>query len=277
MSSDGSGYAQAAGAVAVAAIQASIATSVANKQYNIGDRQLKIAEFLNDTWKVNHLPCELKLLAEVCAEPTYVPKYDMVSLRASNDVAIAFGRSKADARRNMSVYSVGGFQALERQFGVGQALAEADAIAAARRREDGRADIKKQQSIENRHRAAALGRGMLDQSGGAMKAASAAFSTGGSTIASAVNSGAQLMGWLSRRNFDSGNTRTVNDTPDGPNGAQGALAYVSRNGFIPDTQTIPTGATWQGVSGKPSTYAGDTMDAGEGSMIPEDNPPPIGE
>lgn len=198
------GVAQAVAAIAVAAIQASVAKGVADKQYDIAKKQLAIAQFVQDTWKTNHLPCELKLLAEVCAEPLYVPQYNLVTARAGNDAAIAFSKQRTEIRRKLSIYSVGSFQALERQMGIAEALVTTDAVAAARRREDGRAELKKQQRIENQNRAVALGRNLLDQSGSAMRAAAAGYSAGGSTIASAVNSGAQLLGYLSERNFGAG-------------------------------------------------------------------------
>lgn len=196
---DGSGYAQAAAAVVVAAIQGAVAYNISNKQYDIAKKQMALAQFLQDTWKFNHLPCELRLLAEVCAEPLYVPQYNLVTARAGNDAAIAFSKQRSEIRRKLSIYAVGGFQALERQMGVAEALVTVDAVAAARRREDGRADIKKQQRIENEHRAIALGRGLLDQSGSAMRGAEAATNTAGSTVASAVNSGAALLGYLGGR------------------------------------------------------------------------------
>lgn len=203
------GVAQAVAAVAVAGIQAAVAKSVADKQYDIAKKQLAIAVFVQDTWKVNHLPCELKLLAEVCAEPLYVPQYNMVTARAGNDAAIAFSKQRAEIRRKLSIYSVGSFQALERQMGIAEALVTTDAVAAARRREDGRAELKKQQRIENQNRAVALGRGLLDQSSGGMRAAAAGYSSGGATIASAMNSGAQLLGYLSERNFNNKGGKTV--------------------------------------------------------------------
>lgn len=198
------GVAQAVAAVAVAGIQAAVAKSVADKQYDIAKRQLAIAVFVQDTWKNNHLPCELKLLSEVCAEPMYVPQYSLVTARAGNDVAIAFSKQRAEIRRKLSIYGVGSFQALERQMGVAEALVTTDAIAAARRREDGRADIKKQQRLDNQQRAVALGRGLLDQSASAMRGAEASYATGGATIASAVNSGAQLLGYLAGRDTSTG-------------------------------------------------------------------------
>ena len=205
------GIAQAVAAVAVAVIQADSARKIANKQFDIANKQLAIAVFVQDTWKTNHLPCELKLLAEVCAEPAYVPQYSMVTARASNDAAIAFSKQRTEIRRKLSIYSVGSFQALERQMGIAEALVTADAIAAARRREDGRAELKKQQRIENQNRAVALGRNLLDQSGSAMRAAAAGYSTGGSTVASAMNSGAQLLGYLAGRDNPSGGGRSGGD------------------------------------------------------------------
>ncbi len=205
--SDVSGYgaiSQAISALAVATLQAIVAYNVSNKQFSIAKRQMEIAEFTQGVWKTNHLPVELRLLAEMAAIPIYTPKYDLVTTRATNDVAIAFGRTKADTRRNMSPYCVGSFQALERQFSIGQALAEADSIATARRREDGRKDIKDQMRVDNIIRAQALGRGLLDTSGSAMRGAAEAAERGGATIASALNSGAAMLGYMGRRDTNPG-------------------------------------------------------------------------
>lgn len=248
MASDGSGYAQAAASVGVASIQAAVAYNVANKQYDLAKRQVAISEFVQDTWKTNHLPCELKLLAELCGKPKYVPAYDLVTSRASNDVAIALGKSRQEMRRNMSVYCIGTMVAAERQITVSQALLEADAIASARRREDGRADLKEQQSIDNRFKVAAVGRNLLDTSGAGIKAAMAGYASGGSTIASAMNSGAQLLGYLSKRNFNAG--RGVQDMQEDPTSVvQAAIARQEQQGYkldMPDiTGTPPTGVTGQ--------------------------------
>ena len=237
------GVAQAAAAVAVAVIQAGVAKGVADKQYDIAKKQLAIAQFVQDTWKTNHLPCELKLLAEVCAEPMYVPQYDMVTARAGNDVAIAFSKQRTEIRRKLSVYSVGSFIALERQMGIAEALVTTDAIASARRREDGRAELKKQQRIENQNRAVALGRNLLDQSGSAMRAAAAGYSAGGSTIASAVNSGAQLLGYLSERNFNNRDGKTKLYDTESPERRSGAVSYLPDAPLAHVTGVPPTNIT----------------------------------
>ena len=155
-----------------------------------------------------------------------MPQYDMVTARAGNDVAIAFSKQRTEIRRKLSVYSVGSFIALERQMGIAEALVTTDAIASARRREDGRAELKKQQRIENQNRAVALGRNLLDQSGSAMRAAAAGYSAGGSTIASAVNSGAQLLGYLSERNFNNRDGKTKVYDTESPERRPGAVSYI---------------------------------------------------
>lgn len=270
---DGSGYAQAAASVGVAAIQAVVATNVANKQYDIAKKQIGMAEFVQDTWKANHLPCELKLLAEVCAKPSYVPAYDMVTLRASNDAAIAFGKSRQDMRRSASPYCIGVIAAAERQITVSQALVEADAIASARRREDGRADLKEQQSIDNRFKVAAIGRNLLDQSSSGYKAAAAGYASGGSTIASALNSGAQLLGYLSQRNFGAGQ-RALRDTQDDP--TQYVQDAIGRQGmgYTKDMDGARVnGSTNPPVTGSPLGQAGVSSDpnAGVGWASTEDD------
>lgn len=252
------GVAQAAAAVAVAAVQASVAKSVADKQYDIAKRQLALAVFVQDTWKTNHLPCELKLLAEICAEPLYVPQYNLVTARAGNDAAIAFSKQRAEIRRKLSIYAVGSFQAMERQMGIAEALVTTDAVAAARRREDGRADIKKQQRLDNEHRAVALGRGLLDQSASGMRGAAATFSTGGATVASALNSGAQLLGYLAERNFGAGKgaakTFQYSERDNaGPGDRAGTVGYIQGV-----TQPV-TGNNFQEVSGQNTRRAGDPV------------------
>lgn len=255
MASDGSGYAQAAASVGVASIQAAVAYNVANKQYDLAKRQVAIAEFVQDTWKTNHLPCELKLLAEVCSKPKYVPAYDLVTSRASNDVAIAFGKARQDMRRNMSVYCIGSLVAAERQITVSQALLESDAVASARRREDGRADLKEQQSIDNRFKVAAIGRNLLDTSGSGFKAAAAGYASGGSTIASALNSGAQLLGYLSQRNFSAGQ-RNVQDMQEDPTAVvQAAIARQGQQGYTIDPPVV-TGTSSTAVTGQPLVNPG---------------------
>ena len=212
--SDGSGYAQAAAAVAVAGIQAAVAKSVADKQYDIARKQQARADKLHSVWESSYLPIELRQMAELAAKPAYVPRYDLIVQRATTDVAVNFSKARAEARRNMSVYGMGAMQALEREIVVAQGLATADAVAAGRRREDGRADMKEQQRVDNIHRAVALGRGMLDQSGSASRLAAQAVEAGGSTIASAMNSGAKLLGYLWNRDPNAGAIRrAVNDMP----------------------------------------------------------------
>ena len=255
---DGSGYAQAVASVGVATIQALIAKNIADKQYAIAKTQMAIAQFVQDTWKYKHLPYELKLLAEVCTEPAYKAQYDLVTVRAGNDVAIAFSKSRAEQRRNMSIYAVGGFVALERQMGVAEALASTDAIAAARRREDGRVDIKKQQRIENQHRAIAMGRGLLDQSGAAMRAAAIGYSTGGATIAGAANSAGQLLGYLAGRDKSTG--KTYDGEAINPSGASG-VATLGAQAYSGDRQ-VTNGETPTGVTGKDLDKVGITSTNG---------------
>jgi len=254
----GGTYATAVASLGIAVIQAAVASDVARKQNNIANKQLGLAEFVQNTWKSNHLPVELKLLAEMSAIPLYVPKYDLATVRATNDVAIAFGRTKADTRRNMSPYCIGSFQALERQFSIGQALAEVDAVATARRREDGRKDIKDQQRVENIVRAGALGRGLLDTSGAAMRAAAVAYESGGSTIASALNSGGALLGYLVNRDENAGKRRTGGSN-DWDRGSGSNMKFASDRVSANPTayETSPTsGSVGYDVDGGPKGGVG---------------------
>lgn len=249
------GVPQAAAAVSVAAIQSAVAYNVANKQYGIAKEQNARSQELHDAWRTNHLPAELRLLSELMAKPAYVPQYQTVSARASNDVATAFGKSRAEARRNMPIYCVGGLVAIERQLATAQALVEADAITSARAREDGRADLKEQQLIDNKARMVALGRGLLDQSGAAARSATAGMAAGGATVASAVNSAGQMLGYLSTRNFDAGRQPPAREDP-----TQGVTDFIQRNGVAGyqkmDEPMNITGFVNPPVTGKELTQPG---------------------
>lgn len=191
---DVGGAAKAAAAVAVASIQAAVAYDIARRQNNIADRSTKLAERTHNTWLENHLPCELKALAAACAAAVYSPQYAIATTRAQTDVELAFARQRQEMRRSTSAYCVGSLLSFEREYATTKAMARVDAVAEARRREEGRAITEDQRAQDNRFRLIALGRGLLSQSDAASRLAAQALNSSGVTIASAVNSGAQLLG-----------------------------------------------------------------------------------
>lgn len=221
---DAGATARAAASITVAAIQAAVAYDVARKQNNVADRATKIAEKTHNTWLDNHLPCELKALAAACQAAVYSPQYSIATARAQTDVELAFSRQRQEMRRATSAYCVGSLLSFEREFAVAKALGRVDAVAEARRREEGRAITEDQRAQDNRFRLISLGRGLLSQSDSASRLAAQALNSSGVTIASAVNSGAQLLGDALYRDTGGSSTKALP-------GADGFIG--GRGGFTP--------------------------------------------
>lgn len=88
---------QALQTVAFGILQYASADRTADLQYDIADRQMRIAEEEYARYKEHYVPCEDALNAEICALELPVAEYDLYADRATRDVRREF----SDARRRL--------------------------------------------------------------------------------------------------------------------------------------------------------------------------------
>jgi hypothetical protein len=159
------GVAQAAGSVAVAAIQAAVAyqqIKVANRAEDrltkAADEALSWSKLLHARYEQKYLPCEDAWLEKACSATPYVPKYDSVINRVQASVRSSFTQARTQIRNRQSVYCVGVTCAQERQISLAEAAAMADAQNAAIRIEDARKDAYEERDYTRIANAVNVGR-----------------------------------------------------------------------------------------------------------------------
>ena len=95
---------QALQAVAFGILEFASADRTADLQYDIADRQMRIAEEEYARYKENYVECEDALAAEICAMECAEADYETRADRATRDVRKQFSIAKANVQRNRMRY-----------------------------------------------------------------------------------------------------------------------------------------------------------------------------
>lgn len=172
---------QAAQAVIIAGIQANAASHAADRQWDIANRQMTIAEDEYQRYKDHFICVEHHLADDACNEVLYVPDYVTRAGRAQADIRVQFDVARRKLARTRSRYCVSD---MARSLCLLEAE-EAKAIAAARdasyRAEEIRRDAYDDRRFNRRISVSNLGRTIQAQQvstyQGAMGMADAAIGT----------------------------------------------------------------------------------------------------
>lgn len=162
---------QAAQQLAIAGLQYAAAQYIADKQFEIADRQMRIAETEHDRY-TQHFWCVENLLAdEQCALPEYTPDYLTQSARAVLDV-----RKQFDVQRQQLLRMRTRYCGRVIDFGLcdlagAEARAAAEARDKAYRYEEARRDAKSDLRFNRQLQVSNLGRNIAAQSVRDMQAA----------------------------------------------------------------------------------------------------------
>lgn len=106
-----SAFYQAAQAVIIAGIQAAAADYAADKQYDIANRQMEIAEAEYDRYLEHFICAEHKVAGEACDAEIYVPQYGTRANRSVVDIRRQFSLARQKMARSRSRYCLAGFEA----------------------------------------------------------------------------------------------------------------------------------------------------------------------
>lgn len=159
----------------IASKQRDLIRSIANDQASLANRQLVMAEKEYCRYTTVFAPVEDATMAEVAADPRYVPQYELHMGRARNDAARAFGKAITGLNRRLSRYCAGANANLLREIHSEWARTEVDAVNHAWRYEELQAWRRDDVQFNRRLQMFNIGRSLQASATGDMRAATAAI------------------------------------------------------------------------------------------------------
>lgn len=157
----------------IASKQRDLIRSIANDQASLANRQLVMAEKEYCRYTTVFAPVEDATMAEVAADPRYVPQYELHMGRARNDAARAFGKAITCLNRRLSRYCAGANANLLREIHSEWARTEVDAVNHAWRYEELQAWRRDDVQFNRRLQLFNIGRSLQASATGDMRAATA--------------------------------------------------------------------------------------------------------
>jgi hypothetical protein len=159
----------------IASKQRDLIRSIANDQAALANRQLVMAEKEYCRYTTVFAPVEDATMAQVAADPRYVPQYELHMGRARNDAARAFGKAITGLNRKLSRYCAGANANLLREIHSEWARTEVDAVNHAWRYEELQAWRRDDVQFNRRLQLFNVGRSLQASATGDMRAATAAI------------------------------------------------------------------------------------------------------
>ena len=159
----------------IASKQRDLVRSIANDQAGLANRQLVMAEKEYCRYATVFAPVEDATMAQVAADPRYVPQYELHMGRARNDAARAFGKAITGLNRKLSRYCAGANANLLREVHTEWARTEVDAVNHAWRYEELQAWRRDDVQFNRRLQMFNVGRSLQASATGDMRAATAAI------------------------------------------------------------------------------------------------------
>lgn len=162
---------QAAQQLAIAGLQYAAAQYIADKQFNIADRQMKIAETEHARYTEHFWCVENKLADEQCGIPEYTPDYETQAARSVLDVRRQFDVARQQLLRTRTRYCGRMIDFAMCDMAGAEARAAAEARNKAYRYEEARRDSKSDTRFNRMLQVSNLGRNIAAQSVRDMQAA----------------------------------------------------------------------------------------------------------
>jgi hypothetical protein len=171
----------------IASKQRDLIRSIANDQASLANRQLVIAEKEYCRYTTVFAPVEDATMAQVAADPRYMPQYEVHMGRARNDAARAFGKAITGLNRRLSRYCAGANANLLREIHSELARTEVDAVNHAWRYEELQAWRRDDVQFNRRLQMFNVGRSLQASATGDMRAATAAISGANEALMSGMS------------------------------------------------------------------------------------------
>lgn len=159
----------------IASKQRDLVRSIANDQAALANRQLVMAEKEYCRYATIFAPVEDATMAQVAADPRYVPQYELHMGRARNDAARAFGKAITGLNRKLTRYCAGANANLLREVHTEWARTEVDAVNHAWRYEELQAWRRDDVQFNRKLQMFNVGRSLQASATGDMRAATAAI------------------------------------------------------------------------------------------------------
>jgi uncharacterized membrane protein YgcG len=136
------------------------AKDAAEKQYDLADRQLVIAEAEYARFTAHFAPCEDATIDAECARPEYTEPIEDEANRAVVEVRMQFANAAQQAQRRRNRYCIGATVATDRTFAVEQARAVGERKEQTRRYLENRQFDRQQVYFNRKLQMFNIGRGM---------------------------------------------------------------------------------------------------------------------
>jgi hypothetical protein len=198
---------------AIAVLQLFAYTAIAYEQIAIAKKIDKRAQELHDSWKNSYLPCELKLLNELCSAGVEGANLELVESRAYADVGRRFAANRTKALYCLPYTAAGSRCEINTRFAIEQSKAEAGLSQIARNQELARVDLKNSQRQVNLASVLGFGRGGTSVAGSMAQVAGAQYAQIASQAAGAFNGTIAALGRIDEQNRISNTAGVVNQQP----------------------------------------------------------------
>lgn len=159
----------------------------AEKQYDIADRQQKIAELEYKRYSTYFAPCEDKSVSEECARPEYQEDIEEQVRRAGLAVKMQLSRERELLNRRRVRYCVGAYIAGERELAIREVQLVAQAQEQTRRYLEEREFNRQQVYFDRKTQMLNLGKGIPAQTIQAYGAVAQGYAAGGEVELAARN------------------------------------------------------------------------------------------
>ena len=187
----------AAGAAIYSSSQsASSSKAASDAQKEAAQLQTQVARELHEHWKQYYMQCDAAAIAEVCAQPKYVPQYALWEGRSRLEVLRTFARARVQLRQSQDIYCMGrAAQQCNYIAGI-EAVALVDSVNFGYRFEESQRIQLDALRLQTLYNWLGLGRNLLNQSTAASSLASSAAFRLGAQAGQASNGWLQAAGWL---------------------------------------------------------------------------------
>ena len=191
---------QQAAAIAVATISTAAAIDIAKDQHDIAERQVEIAEQIQDHLFDNYYPCELKALEEACNEEVEEPQYERHADRFTNSASLQFARVRMDLERAYNRFCCGNHVRALKDLAIAEAKTLTDSRNMAYRYAEARADALNDVRWSRRISILQMGRGLASTALAYSQAAGGTFSSLGTGLSQTASAALGRLAFVSNRN-----------------------------------------------------------------------------
>ena len=191
---------QQSAAIAISLINARAASKISNRQFDMAERNWRIARELHDYWQTKYKPFEIITLDEAKNKPIREPQYEEQAGRFAISVRSQFAQAYIRVQTCTSKFCSGAKAIALRDLAIAEATATGDAINYAYRYEEAYTDSRNDVRWSRIQTMLGLGRNLFTPSIAHAQAAGNQYSSLGQQAGSSAKSAMEALGYVFNRN-----------------------------------------------------------------------------